>query len=38
MFVIGTGDDCSTAMYSAKDINKWTCFDWLLKFLIPYVT
>lgn len=38
MFVIGTGDDCSTSIYQAKDVNKWTCFDWLLKFLIPYVT
>lgn len=38
MFIIGTGDDCSHPMETAKDVTNWTAVDWLVKFIIPYVT
>ena len=38
MFIIGTGDDCSHPMETVKDVTNWTAVDWLVKFIIPYVT
>ena len=38
MFIIGTGEDLSSKNITTKEVNNWTCFDWLTNFLIPYVT
>ena len=38
MFIIGTGDDYTCCKVDAEKMNKWSLIDWLIKFLIPYVT
>ena len=38
VFIIGTGDDCAHPEETAEEVTKWTAVDWLVKFIIPYVT
>lgn len=38
MFIIGTGDDYKCTDVDTEAMNKWNLIDWLMKFLIPYVT
>lgn len=38
MFIIGTGDDCAHPTETAEEVTNWTAVDWLVKFIIPYVT
>lgn len=38
MFIIGTGDDYNSCKVDVESMNRWTLIDWLMKFLIPYVT
>jgi len=39
MLILGTGNDYNINKHLiANDINRWSLFDWLFKFIIPFVT